>query len=213
MPGADTLSLFIAASFAIAIAPGPSNFYVLARTVAHGRAAGFLSAGGLAIGGLVHALAAALGLSALFTYSPTAFAVLKYAGAAYLVYLGLRMLFARRSPMADSLYAECPARPGKVMIVLQAALTEILNPKVAIFFVSFLPQFVEPGGGPAAAQLLLFGVLYTIIGLPCDAAVALGGHSLAQVLVRSASVRRLLEWVSGTVLVGLGIRLAVSGQH
>lgn len=206
MPGPETIALFVTASFAIAIAPGPSNLYVLARTVAHGRHAGFLSAGGLALGGLVHALAAALGGSALFLYSPAAFALLKYAGAAYLVYLGLRTLVAHRPVPGRS----PDARPGGRRIVAQAAVTEILNPKVALFFVAFLPQFVEPGAGPAAVQLLAFGIVYTLVALPCDAVVAVGGHSLAHVLVHSAFVQRLLGWLSGTVLVGLGIRLAVS---
>ena len=213
MPGPETLTLFLAASFAIAIAPGPSNLYVLARTLAHGRAAGFLSAGGLALGGLVHAVAAALGLSALFAVSPLAFALLKYAGATYLIGLGLRMLLARPPAGEGALQRAQSVSPGKPRIVAQAALTEILNPKVAVFFIAFLPQFIEPGAGSAAAQLLLFGILDTLVGLPCDAAVAAGGHSLARVLVRSAPVQRLLAWLGGTVLVALGAHLALSARQ
>lgn len=209
MPSLETLSVFLAASFAIAIAPGPSNLYVLARTIAHGRAAGFLSAGGLALGALVHSVAAALGLSALFAWSPLAFAILKYAGAAYLVYLGLRMLFSRQPPAEGMRPAADVAGAGHKRIVLQAALTEILNPKVAVFFLAFLPQFVDPAAGPAQTQLLLFGLLYTLVGLPCDAAVALGSHSIARMLLRSGPARRLVEWLSGAVLVSLGIRLAM----
>lgn len=209
MPGLDTLFLFAAASLVVAITPGPSNLYVLARTLAHGRRAGILSAGGLALGALAHALAAALGLSALFAWSPTAFALLQYAGAAYLVWLGIHTVTRHRGPTGPSVPPPAARANGR-RILWQAALTEILNPKVAVFFVAFLPQFVDPAAGPAAPQLLLLGALYAAVALPCDAAVALAGGSLARVLARTASVQRLLEWLCGTVLVGLGVRLALA---
>jgi len=213
VPSGHTLTLFLAASFLIAIAPGPSNLYVFTRTLAHGRLTGLLSAGGLALGGLAHTIAAALGLSALFVYSPTAFMVLKYVGAAYLVYLGIRTVATRPDPSGTRSPAVPAARPGARRLVLQAALTEILNPKVALFFLAFLPQFVEPNAGPAPVQLLLLGLAYTLVALPCDAMVAMGGHSIGRMLVRNAYVRRLLEWLCGSVLVGLGLRLAASGPH
>lgn len=212
MPSFDTLALFVAASFVIAIAPGPSNLYVLSRAVAHGRRAGLLSAGGMALGGLVHAFAAALGLSAIFAYSPTAFTILKYVGAAYLVYLGIRGIVSPRPSSTELSQPIGAQQPRRRRLVRQAALTEILNPKVAIFFIAFLPQFVAPSAATPAVQLLALGILYTLIALPCDATVAIGGHYAARFVAGNRHIQRLLDWLCGMVLIALGLRLAMAGR-
>lgn len=205
MPAAETLLLFTLAAFALGAAPGPSNLYVLGRTVAQGTLAGIVSSLGLAAGGMVHALAAALGLSALFVHSPTAFALVKLAGAAYLAYLGLRLILARdESEIApgDS------ARRGARRLFLEGAMTEVLNPKTALFFIAFLPQFVDPATGPVWLQMLALGAIVPLAMLPCDLIVAATGGALAGRLARSATLRRALNRVSGSVLIGLGLRVA-----
>lgn len=207
MPSTETLLLFALAAIALGASPGPSNLYVLGRTAAQGTAAGVVSSLGLAAGGMVHALAAAAGLSALFVHSPAAFAAVKFVGAAYLAYLGLRLILARET---SELSFAAATRRGMARLFLQGATTEVLNPKTALFFIAFLPQFVEPVAGPVWLQMLILGAIVPIAMLPCDLIVALTGGALARRLAHSAALRRWLNRVSGGVLVGLGLRVALA---
>ena len=185
--------------------PGPSNFYVLSRSLAQGTPAGLVATAGLAAGSLVHVTAAALGLSAVFVYSPVAYGVLKLAGAAYLVYLGLVILLTR-GPAPGAVAAAVPRLPGQIF--RQSVLVEVLNPKTALFFLAFLPQFADVEAGPLAPQILLLGLIVTLSGLPCDAFVAALSGRAGRLLSRSSLARRLLDWVSGSILIGLGAVLA-----
>lgn len=209
MPSTETLLLFTLAAIALGASPGPSNLYVLGRTAAQGTAAGVVSSLGLAAGGMVHALAAAAGLSALFVHSPTAFAAVKFAGAAYLAYLGLRLILARET---GELSFAAATRRGMARLFLQGAMTEVLNPKTALFFIAFLPQFVAPAAGPIWLQMLILGAIVPVAMLPCDLVVALTGGALARRLAHSPVLRRGLNRVSGSVLIGLGLRVALADE-
>ena len=207
MPSTETLLIFTAAALVMNLSPGPSNFYVMSRSLAQGPAAGLIAAGGLAVGSLLHVSAAALGLSAILLYSPAAYAAVKLLGAAYLVYLGIRYLTARAEPVAT--VARAPGKPRR-RIFLESILVEALNPKTALFFLAFLPQFVEVGAGPVAAQVLLLGFIVTLTAMPCDAVVAFAAGSAARALTRQPLYQRLLNRLSGSVLIGLGVYVALS---
>lgn len=207
MPSLETLLVFTFAALVLNLSPGPSNFYVLSRSLSQGRAAGLVAAAGLGLGSLVHVTAAAFGLSAVFEASATAYTVLKLVGAAYLVWLGIATLRAgpdRLEPVAG-LRARSTAR-----ILRESALVEALNPKTALFFLAFLPQFADPAAGPLVPQILLLGLIVTISALPCDALVAVASGSLAGALRRSNGYQKLLNRLSGGLLIGLGVTLALS---
>lgn len=206
MPSVEALVLFTAAALVMNLSPGPSNFYVLSRSLAQGPRAGLVAAAGLAAGSLGHVAAAAFGLSAVFLYSPAAFGLLKLAGAGYLVYLGLTYLVSPR-PRTDG-RAAAPPRPWR-RILVESSLVELLNPKTAIFFLAFLPQFADAGAGPLAPQILLLGLIVTLTALPCDAAVAVLSGRAARRFAVSPAVRRLQAWLSGSILIGLGAFVAL----
>ena len=203
----ETLIVFTVAALILNISPGPSNLYVMSRSIAQGPAAGAVSAAGLACGSLMHVAAAALGLSALFLYSPAAFTVVRMIGAAYLIYLGLRHFLpgngAGASPAAGA------AKPRR-RIFVESIFVEALNPKTALFFLAFLPPFVDPAAGPPAPQILLLGSIVILTGIPCDLLVAFASGSMAASLRRRPLMRRLRDWLSGSVLVGLGAWVAFS---
>ncbi len=206
MPSLETLLIFAAAALVLNLSPGPSNFYVLSRSLAQGTPAGLVATAGLAAGSLVHVAAAALGLSAVFVYSPMAYGLLKLAGAAYLVYLGIVTLFARGG--APGAVDQAAPRPPR-RIFRQSGLVEVLNPKTALFFLAFLPQFADVQAGPLAPQILLLGMIVTLSGLPCDAAVAALSGRAGRFLSASSLALRLLNWVSGSILLGLGAFVAL----
>lgn len=206
MPSLETLAIFTAAALVLNLSPGPSNFYVLSRSVAQGAPAGLVAATGLAAGSLGHVTAAALGLSAVFIYSPVAYGLLKLVGAGYLVYLGLRTLLSARQVAGPG--AAATAKPRR-RIFLESSLVELSNPKTALFFLAFLPQFADPAAGPLAPQLLLLGLIVTVTALPCDAAVAVLSGRAARLLTTSPLARRLQAWVSGSILIGLGVFVAL----
>jgi threonine/homoserine/homoserine lactone efflux protein len=210
MPSTNSILLFMAAALALNLSPGPSILYILSRSVGQGREAGLVSVLGLATATLIHAVAMALGLSTLLLYSPLAFAVVKYLGAAYLIYLGVSALPSRGAFHAATTRA-APLSLGAVY--RQGVVTDLLNPKVALFFISFLPQFVDPSAGSPALQILFFGLLFHVTGVPLNLVVALAGGRLATFLARRPSWARMQNWVSGTVLVALGLRLALSEQR
>ena len=204
MPSAAQLAIFALAAFAMNAAPGPSNLYVLSRSLAQGTAAGLVSALGLALGNLFHVALAVAGLAALLRYAPTLYDAIRLAGAAYLIYLGIKML---RAPGA-TVPAQSLGRPPLRRILFDAALVEMLNPKTALFFLAFLPQFVEPAAGPAAPQFLLLGLIVTLTALPCDSLVALAGARLARFFTSQAR-RRWPGRLAGSTLIGLGLYTAL----
>jgi threonine/homoserine/homoserine lactone efflux protein len=202
-----TLATYCAAALALVAAPGPGQALVLARTLQRGLRAGLLTSLGLNTGTLLHTLAAALGLSALLLTSATAFTIVKIAGAAYLVFLGIRTLLAsRRSDTAErtSVAAAEPSAVPSSRLLLHGAVTGVLNPKVAIFFLAFLPQFVRPERGAVLLQFLILGLILATLGVMGDSLVAV----LAARAGSAGLAGRWRERVTGGVLVALGLRLA-----
>ena len=204
MPSIGHLAIFALAALAMNAAPGPSNLYVLSRSLAQGAAAGLVSALGLALGNLFHVALAVAGLAALLRYAPALYDAIRLAGAAYLIYLGIKML---RAP-GTSLPTEALGRRPLGRVLFDAALVEMLNPKTALFFLAFLPQFVEPAAGPAGPQLLLLGLIVTLTALPCDSLVALAGARLARFFATPAK-RRWPSRLAGSTLIGLGLYTAL----
>ena len=197
----STLAFFCAASLALAVVPGPAVLYIVARSVDQGRLAGFVSALGIATGGLVHVAAATIGLSSLLASSATAFTIVKYAGAAYLVILGIRRLLTRET--FDDDIARAPRTRRKLFA--DGVVVNVLNPKTALFFIAFLPQFVDPDAGPATMQIALFGLLFALIALSSDALWALAAGTAGAWLRRSRWYLGVKRWVTGLVFVGLGL--------
>lgn len=207
MPSTETLLVFTAAALLMNISPGPSNFYVMSRSVAQGPRGGAVAAVGLAVGSLVHVAAAALGISALFHYFPAAFGIVKLVGAAYLIYLGIQYL--RGATRGRPTGPDADARPhGRIFT--ESILVEVLNPKTALFFLAFLPQFADVSRGPLAPQILLLGLIVTLSAIPCDLFVAWVSGSVARAVTGNARFARIQECVSGSILVGLGLYVAQS---
>ncbi len=197
--------LFLAASVALILVPGPAQAMVLAHTLAGGRRAGTLTAIGLNVGTLFHAALAAFGLSAILATSALAFAIVKYAGAAYLLYLGVQALRARETRQDAAPHGEAPSKSPLV----QAIVTGILNPKVAIFFLAFLPQFVDASRGSVFAQFMVLGATIAVLDTLYEVALV---HLAAGLRDRLRRNPRLVLWqarASGAVLVALGLRLAL----
>jgi threonine/homoserine/homoserine lactone efflux protein len=209
MPDASTFLLFAAASLAFLAIPGPSVFYIVTRSLAQGRRAGITSMLGVQTGGLVHVVAAAVGVSALIASSAEAFTVVKYAGAAYLVVLGVRKLLERGSE--DEPEPE-PRGASTRRLFCHGVVVNVLNPKTALFFLAFLPQFIDPAAGPVAPQMLVLGTMLVAIGVLSDGTYALLAARAGQQLRRVAARRRLLDRLSGGVFVGLGVITAVAGE-
>jgi threonine/homoserine/homoserine lactone efflux protein len=205
MPDSHSLLLFVGAGLVLNVTPGPDLLYILGRSVSQGRAAGVVSALGIGAGCLVHVLGAALGLSALLLALPHAYDLVRWAGAAYLVVLGVRAL--RSKAGALEVKALAPVSPRRVF--LQGALTNVLNPKVALFFLAFLPQFADPSRGPLAPQLLLLGAIFAVNGTLFCVAFALFASRLGAWLRTRFGVTRLLDRITGGLFVALGLRLAL----
>ncbi|NOY44675.1 MAG: LysE family translocator [Deltaproteobacteria bacterium] len=201
--------VFFSAALAINVSPGPDLIYILSNTLAGGRKVGIASSLGVCSGALVHVLAAALGLSTILVTSALAFRVVQYVGAAYLVYLGVRAL-ASKGTSIDM--AERSKRGGRKMTPRQAfrqgVLVDVLNPKVAIFFMAFLPQFVRPELGNPAAQIAVLGGLVILVAVVVECAVVMAAARTTDFLRRNPRCSIWLDRVLGSVLVGLGLRLA-----
>ena len=197
------------AAVALLVVPGPAVLYIVAQSIDQGRVAGLVSTAGIGAGGLVHAAAATAGLSALLVSSAEAFTAVKYAGAAYLVFLGLRRLLGRDEPTE----AGIRTRKSLRRLFRQGLVVNVLNPKTALFFFAFLPQFVDPDAGAAAAQILVLGVVFVALGLVSDGAYAVVAGTLSERLRGNARVLRIQRYVSGTVFLGLGLATAVSGSN
>ena len=202
---------FLVAALVLALTPGPGIAYVVARTVAGGRAEGLASCVGTGLGGLLHVLAAAVGLSVLVAQSALAFSVVNYLGAAYLVYLGVRMLRRRGDPF-DSGQVPAAQAQGARRALREGIVVEALNVKTALFFLAFLPQFVSPTA-PLAPQLVLLGSLCVLLNTVVDVVAVFA----AQRLLRSGTVRaaraRLMNRASGATMIGLGVALALARRE
>jgi threonine/homoserine/homoserine lactone efflux protein len=196
-----TLALFMLASLALAIVPGPAVLYIVAQSVDQGRFAGLVSALGISVGGLVHVVAATIGLSSLLASSATAFTIVKYAGAAYLIVLGVRRLLTREE-LEDEV-ARAPRSRRRLFV--DGVVVNVLNPKTALFFLAFLPQFVDPGSGVASLQILALGLIFVAIAFCSDSLWALAAGTLGTWLRRSRWYLGVKRWVTGTVFVGLGL--------
>jgi threonine/homoserine/homoserine lactone efflux protein len=208
MPDASTFLLFAAASLAFLAIPGPSVFYIVTRSLAQGRRAGVASMLGVQAGGLVHVVAAAFGVSALIASSATAFTIVKYAGAAYLVVLGVRKLLARDTDQPDP-EPRGPATTSRMF--WQGVVVNVLNPKTALFFLAFLPQFVDPSA-PVAPQMLVLGTMLVGLGVLSDGTYALLAAGAGRKLRETARARRRLDRISGGVFVSLGLVAALAGE-
>jgi threonine/homoserine/homoserine lactone efflux protein len=212
MPDASTFALFVAAALALLLVPGPAVFYVVARSVEGGRITGLVSVLGIELGTLVHVVFAAAGLSAVLASSATAFSVVKWLGAAYLVWLGLQHILARE------IDTETPQTGGETRlprIFAQSVLVQVLNPKVALFFLAFLPQFVDPSRGAAWTQVMVLGATLAVLGLFTDSLYALLGGTAGSWLKRKSegkSFRRIGRYVPSGVYIALGAATAVSGS-
>jgi threonine/homoserine/homoserine lactone efflux protein len=206
MPGDANLLLFLTASLIVIVAPGPDNILVLTRGVTLGRRAALVSATGTSVGLVSHSLFAAAGLSALLAQSAVAVSVVKYAGAAYLIYLGLKTFLSKKSL---ALCGETGLTKGLGSVFLQGVASNVLNLKVALFFLAFLPQFVGPDAGSAVLQMLALGVVFALLGLLSLTLVAYFSGTLGERLGGSPRFASALRWFSGSVLVGLGLRLAL----
>lgn len=208
MPETKTLALFSVAALALLLIPGPVVFYVITRSISQGRQAGVVSALAAGIGNYVHVLAATAGLSAILLSSAVAFSIVKYAGAAYLIYLGLHTLLAR--PKAETIAAVTPA--SNRQIFLQGVVVSILNPKTALFFLAFLPQFVDPTIGSPATQVLILGTILVLMGVCTDNLYALISGSARGLLRNNRTFLRGQRYVAGSVYIALGLSAAFSGN-
>ena len=203
-----TFLTFLLAAVVLAVTPGPGIAYVVARTVAGGRAEGLASCLGTGLGGFLHVFAAALGLSMLIAQSALAFNLLKYIGAAYLVYLGLRMLLRKEAPTAT----EAPVVQGPRRALLEGIVVEALNVKTALFFLAFLPQFVEPQA-PLATQLVMLGSICVALNTAVDVVAVFAADRLLQSSTARAARARLMTRASGVTMLGLGAWLALARRN
>ncbi len=207
LPAAN-LTVFLATAIVLAILPGPGLFYVATRTLAGGRAEGLASSLGTALGGFIHVVAGAAGVSALVLASATLFGWLKLVGAAYLLWLGFGVLrTAGRDAAALVAALKEPAGAGARRAFLDGILVEAFNPKTAAFFLAFLPQFVEPGRGHAALQFVLLGTLSVALNTLADVVASLGASAIRDALALRPDLVRRLRQASGLALIGLGAGL------
>jgi threonine/homoserine/homoserine lactone efflux protein len=209
VPDATTALVFSGAALALLLIPGPAVLYIVARSASQGRRAGLVSVLGIHVGTLVHIAAAVLGLSALIVASATAFTVIKLAGAAYLVYLGITTLRHRRM-LVDATPESLHRSPRRVFT--DGVVLNILNPKTAVFFLAFVPQFVDVDAGNTTAQVISLGLLFIALGLVTDGAYALAGSWIGGRLRRSPRLARRSETTAGVVYLGLGLTTALAGR-
>jgi threonine/homoserine/homoserine lactone efflux protein len=209
MPSSSTYALYLLAALILLAIPGPAVLFVIAQSIGRGRQVGLVSVLGLHAGTLVHVAAAALGISSLLLASATAFSAVRYAGAAYLIALGLRRLLKRE--------ATATAVPGSGAGLgrhfRQGFVVNVLNPKTALFFLAFLPQFVDPARGLVPLQVAILGLTFVVLGLATDSVWALASSSAGERLKRSRRWPAVERFATGSVLVGLGVATAVSGPH
>jgi threonine/homoserine/homoserine lactone efflux protein len=213
MPETSTLALFAVAAVTLLLIPGPAVLYIVTRSVDQGRAAGLASVCGVHVGTLLHVAAAALGLSALLVSSATAYDTVRWLGAAYLVWLGVRRLLARDEDVAAAAAGPDARRPGLGRIFAQGVVVNVLNPKTALFFFAFLPQFVDTSRGSVPFQVVVLGAAFVLLGLLSDGAYALLASTGAGWLRRRPRVARASRLVSGGMLISLGVTTALAGSR
>ena len=201
--------LFLTAAVLLAIAPGPGLLYVLARSLAGGKREGVLSALGTFFGGMVHVLAAALGISLILAKSAVAFATVKYVGAAYLCFLGVRMILDARRENGGARFLAGDLKPARNPL-WQGVATEVLNPKTALFFLSFIPQFVVRADGHVFLQFVTLGTISVVLNTTADLVVIALAGPLGERIRASATFRRRQRTVTGAIMIGLGTYLATS---
>jgi threonine/homoserine/homoserine lactone efflux protein len=204
-----TLAIFSAAALALLVVPGPAVTYIVAQSIHHGRAAGLASVAGVHAGTLVHIVAAAAGLSALLASSAMAFDAVRYVGAAYLLVLGIRALMGA----GVEIEAAAGTEADLWQLARQGAVVNILNPKTALFFLAFLPQFVDTSSGSATVQILVLGLLFALLGLLSDGAYAVAASAARERLLSSP---RLAAWrarFTGLIFIALGVSAALTGRR
>jgi threonine/homoserine/homoserine lactone efflux protein len=204
----EKLPLFILASLGILLVPGPSVIYIVTRSISQGRAAGIASVLGINLAALTYAVAAALGLTAILLASALAFSVVKWAGAAYLIYLGVRA-FLSKSPL-ETMQLRRDSLPR---VFAQGYMVNLLNPKMAFFTFAFLPQFVDPAHGQVALQILALGGLFALMAIFSDGSYALLASSLGRWLGRNPRFIGRQKYVTGSIYIGLGVTSALTGSH
>jgi threonine/homoserine/homoserine lactone efflux protein len=209
LPDGPALGIFLLAALVLLVTPGPAVLYIVARSLDQGHRAGLVSVLGVHAGTLVHVGAAAAGVSALLAASATAFGVVRYLGAGYLIYLGVRRLLHRTPGLAAGLRPE--RRLGRAL--LDGFVVNVLNPKTALFFLAFLPQFVDPGRGTVGTQVAALGVLFVLLGLCTDGAYALTAGTAGAWLRARPGLPAAERWVAGLTFIGLGTAAALAGSH
>ncbi|RQR28365.1 LysE family translocator [Burkholderia sp. Bp9142] len=210
MLGITHFGFFVLAVFLLNVTPGPDTAYIVGRSVAQGRGAGLMSALGISAGCCVHALACAFGLTALLAASAAAFTVIKLAGAAYLIYLGVRMLLTKQAAAAGAQAAQATAAKPLRQLFVQGFWTNVLNPKVVLFFVSFFPQFVSADSPHKALAFLALGAVFVVMSTIWTGIVAWVAGSVTQCFSGKPGVRKWLDRTVGSAFVGLGLRLAAA---
>ena len=208
MPPLSSLVVFLLAALGLLLIPGPAVLYIVTRSVAQGRKAGLASVLGIELASLCHSMAAAFGLSAILLASALAFNVVKYVGAAYLVYLGIRTILARSTAHASD---SGPA-PSLSQMFRKGFLVNLLNPKTALFFYAFLPQFVDPARGSSVLQILSLGALFVLLATITDSMYALVSSGVGRAISRNPGFPRIQRYVTGGIYISLGIAAAVSGS-
>jgi threonine/homoserine/homoserine lactone efflux protein len=208
IPSATSIGVFAVAATLLLLTPGPAVLYIVARSIEQGRVAGLASAFGITTGTLVHVLASTLGLSALLASSTLAFAAVRYAGAGYLIYMGMRRILSRTD--APALQLQLPRR-SLARLYRDGFVVNLLNPKTALFFLAFLPQFVDPSRGAAAFQIAFLGLLFTLMGLTSDGLYALVAGTAGRWVKRQGRYLRWERYITGGVFIGLGVTAALTG--
>lgn len=202
MPDASTILAFITAALILLIIPGPAVLYIITRSTEQGTKAGLISVCGIQAGTLVHAIAASLGVSAILMASAMAFALLKYAGAAYLIYLGCKKIFGPKTAATEN---RKPIPQSMPAIFWQGMVVNVLNPKCALFFFAFLPQFIKPAQGNVTGQVLFFGLLFTMLAFMTDGFYALAAGRLGKYLRSNTYYLKLEAYISGMIYIFLGV--------
>jgi threonine/homoserine/homoserine lactone efflux protein len=207
---ASTIALFAVAAVAVLLVPGPAVLFIVTRSVEHGRPAALALLAGIHLGTSVHVIAAAVGLSAVIAASPTAYDAVRYLGAAYLIVVGVRALLRR----GDDGSEPRPPRPAsRRRLLVEGIVVNVLNPKMALFFLAFMPQFVDPSRGSASVQVLVLGAVFVLLGLVTDGTYALVAATVGQRVRARGGVGSRVRYLSGGIFIGLGLLAALSGQR
>jgi threonine/homoserine/homoserine lactone efflux protein len=214
MPDSATLLTFVAIAAVFAAVPGPSNLFVVSQGLRAGHRAGLAAAAGCALGALTYVAATTVGLAAVLASSAPALSLLHYVGGAYLLFLGIRLLRDRPAPLAFDVGGSDPARPvPRARFLRRGLLIELSNPKVALFFLAFFPQFVDPHQGPAQSQILILGAIFSAVGLASDSLYALASGEIRKRVVSSPWLLLWSNRASGTMCLGLGAWSILSGAR